>query len=255
MLVLLSPAKKQDFSPLKPGPKGTQPKMKKEISTLVDELRHYSSKALSKLMSLSENLADLNYQRFQDFNLDRYDLHNAKPAIFAFQGDAYQSLNIHDFSQDNLAYLQKSLLILSGLYGYLHPLDLIQPYRLEMKTRLKNEHGNSLYEFWGDKLSRGINATLKKHQHTIVVNLASSEYFKAVNQDILTAPVLTVQFKEKKNGSYKVIGIHAKKARGLMTRFIAKHQLADKQQLQSFDLANYRFSKKLSSDENYVFIR
>jgi hypothetical protein len=253
MIFLLSPAKKQDFS--QPAPNGTQPINKKEIATLIAELKKYSSGALSKLMSLSETLSDLNYERYQQFNPDSYTPKNAKPAVFALKGDAYQALAIDDFSKKELDFLQNHLLILSGLYGYLRPLDLIQPYRLEMKIKLPTPSGCTLYQFWGSKISEGINHALNNQNDKTVINLASNEYFKAIDQKALNANVITCQFKEKKDGQYKMIGIYAKRARGLMTRFIAKNSIEKPEDIKAFNLEDYGFNAALSSDTEWVFTR
>lgn len=249
MLLLLSPAKSQNFDT--PAPiTGTQPLLKKEITLLAQELKHYSTGQLAELMNLSDKLAVLNHQRYQQFS-DHFNEDNAKPCAFAFQGDAYKGLDIDTLNREQWQFLQQHLIILSGLYGLLRPLDLIQPYRLEMKTALRNNQGKDLYQFWGDTLAKQIN-----HIETdIIVNLASNEYFKAVSTPTLKADVITCQFKERKNGDYKMIGIYAKRARGLMTRFIAQKQLTNIDDIKNFDLENYAFNNKLSSEKTWVFTR
>jgi uncharacterized protein len=254
MMIILSPAKKQSFE--HPASiTGTQLQCKKDTALLIKALKNYDAPALSELMSLSDNLAALNHERFQNFTPDQYNKANAKPAVFALQGDAYQGLAVDDFSNDELNFLQKHLFILSGLYGYIRPLDLIQPYRLEMKIKLPNPRGTNLYQFWGSLISDGINKALSAQNDDTLINLASNEYFKAVDKKALNARVITCQFKEKKDGQYKMIGIYAKRARGLMTRFIAKNNINDSDALKQFNLEGYAFNPALSNTDEWVFVR
>lgn len=255
MLTLLSPAKTQDFDQPIKDCQFTIPEAKKEIATLVGELRHYRPSQIKNLMSVSDKLAELNYQRFQMFTPNQFDLHNAVPAIFAFKGDAYQSLAVENMEDKAIDFMQDHLVILSGLYGYLRPLDLIQPYRLEMKTPLKNAVGKNLYAFWGDKIAKAINKTLKSHTNKIIINLASQEYFKAIDLNTLTAPVITVHFKERSGRQLKVIGIHAKRARGMMTRYIMNQKIDTPTALQQFTEGNYQFAATLSDETDYIFVR
>jgi len=255
MLVLLSPAKNQHHDPIALQCDVSQPQTSKEIKILVSELKNYSKKKLAKLMSISDSLAELNYERFQSFTPAKFNSSNAKPAAFAFQGDAYKSLNVNDFSVNDLKFMQKHAMILSGLYGYLRPLDLIQAYRLEMKTPLKNPMGKDLYKFWGNTITDGINKALSTHKNKFIVNLASNEYFKAVHPMRLSGKTINIHFKEGKNGVYKTIGFSAKRARGLMTRFIIKNSLDIPNDLKDFADSDYQFSKQLSSDQDFVFIR
>lgn len=249
MLMLLSPAKSQDFDTSITA-SGTQPQLKQHTQALAKILKHYSKTELSKLMNISEKLADLNYQRFQDFS-DTYTKTNAKPCVYAFQGDAYKGLAIDDFSNTELDFLQQHLIILSGLYGALKPLDLIQPYRLEMKTPLSTDQGSNLYQFWGDTITQLLNKT----EQDTIINLASNEYFKAIQPKALTAQLIHCDFKENKQGQYKTIGIHAKRARGLMVRYAAKHNITQPEQLKQFNLEGYQLNGNLTDNDHWVFTR
>lgn len=255
MLILLSPAKTQNFTKPVPTAKHTLPQCLPEIATLAKRLRTLTTTQLAKLMSISAKLAELNHQRFQEFDVKNFTVENAKPAIYVLEGDAYRALSARSLSPQQITYLQKHLLILSGLYGYLRPLDLMQAYRLEMGTPLAVGEHKDLYKFWGDKITTGINQAVKKDKHAVVINLASDEYAKAVNAKLLTVPMLTIQFKEKHGDGYRTIGIHAKRARGLMTRFIVENEIEDPKDLQKFDVEGYRLAKKLSSEECLCFVR
>lgn len=255
MQILLSPAKKQDFDTRDYPIRATQPSFKSDITALVGSLRTLPQKKLQTLMSLSDKLAELNYQRYQDFNTNSYTKDNAKPAVYALQGDAYQGLFIKDFDANELNYLQQHLVILSGLYGLLRPMDLIQPYRLEMKTKLPCGNSADLYAYWQHKLTQALNKKINQSNSEFVLNLASNEYYKAINHKQLVAPVITAQFKQQRSSEFKMIGIYAKRARGLMTRFLAKHQLGALDDIKQFDLESYRFNRKLSSDSIFVFTR
>lgn len=255
MLMLLSPAKRLNFTANCSYAGSSLPRVLAETTVLVSVLKKYSSSQLEKLMSLSPNLAELNYQRFQDFNPRIFNEKNSKPAIYAFEGDVYRSLGVKDFSQDQVEYLQKHLLILSGLYGYLHPLDLMQPYRLEMSTVLQVAACKNLYQFWQNKIAEGINYNLKQQEHKLVINLASEEYFKAVDAGKVIKPILTVHFKERRGDRYQTVGINAKKARGLMARFIVLNGIRKCEELKDFSMENYKFSEELSSKDQMFFIR
>lgn len=254
MLAILSPAKKQDYNESLPQVKATQPQEKNETSILVNELKKLKPLTIKKLMSVSDKIADLNFHRFQDFNEEHYDLNNAKQALFAFQGDAYKAFEAKTLSKAEIDYTQNHLLLLSGLYGYLRPLDLMQPYRLEMKTALENPRGKDLYAFWGDRISRGINKALNKAKTDTIINLASSEYFKAIDQSKLKGTIITVHFKNLKNGQYKVIGINAKRARGAMARYIMQEKITDLKTLIKFKQNGFEYNDSLSSKTELVFI-
>lgn len=256
LYALLSPAKRQDFDTPIADITPTQPLFKSQIATLLEQLRQYSPAQLKKLMSLSDALTDLNHQRIAEFDHQHFTPENARPALQAFQGDAFRSLNISDFSAKDWQFAQQHLGILSGLYGLLRPQDLIQPYRLEMKIPLKTTDADNLYQFWDTLLAEAINQQLTAAPaDTTIINLASNEYSQAVNRGLLGFQMVDVQFKEFKNGQYKVVAVVAKRARGAMARFIIKHQLKSTKQLQSFDESGYAFNADLSSANQLVFTR
>lgn len=255
MIVLLSPAKKQNFEMPATTQLATLPTYQRESKLLIDVLKTYNSNQLQKLMHISPSLALLNAERFAHFSLSRFKPPYAKQAIFAFQGDAYQKINIDDCTDKQLEFLQEHLIILSGLYGCLRPLDLIQPYRLEMKTPLPTPHSKDLYEFWSNKLTALINKRLSVSNNKLIINLASQEYAKAINTKDLNGDFITIDFKDLKNGQYKSIGIFAKRARGLMVRYIAKHKVKSLKGIKSFAEEDYSFSETLSTKSNLVFVR
>ena len=248
MLVLLSPAKKQLESSIAYQGKSTEPVLYEDALTLVKYLKKMSSTEIAKLMKISDALSEKTYQYYKNFNKN-----DKNPAILMFQGAAYQSLQAEDFDQSELNYAQKHLVILSGLFGFLLPLDLIQNFRLDMGTSLKTKDAKNLYDYWGDNVTNSINQLIKKNKHEKVINLASSEYFEVINQDKIAADIITVDFKELRNGAYKIIGTNAKRARGLMTRYILKNKVEDLNTLKKFTGLDYQFNKKLSTDSNYVF--
>ena len=253
MLLIISPSKTQTFE----GPgyeKFTLPAFRPEIAILVELLRRLDPGKLAALMDVSAKIADLNWQRFQQFS-PVFDLENARQAILAFQGDVYSGVNVASFSAADLHFAQDNLRILSGLYGVLRPLDLIQPYRLEMKTRLTAGQTKNLYEFWGNKISNQLNGILENSGHSHLVNLASQEYFKAVKPENLRKPVLETVFKTGKNGHYRVIAIHAKKARGMMVNFVVKNRLTDINDLKQFRMDGYSYNAGLSSGLQWVFCK
>ena len=250
MLVVLSPAKNLDVEPVNVSLQATQPELMSETRELVDTCKQLSPANLASLMSISDKLAILNVERFNSFEFP-FTQDNAKPAVLTFNGDVYTGLDAESLSEDDLTFAQQHLRILSGLYGVLRPLDLMQAYRLEMGTRLDNPKGKNLYEFWGDKVTEQLNA----EQQPIMVNLASNEYFKVVSKKLLSAPVITPVFKDTKNGNLKVISFFAKKARGLMARYIIENRITDVEQLKQFDVAGYAFDAPLSSATEWVFTR
>ena len=201
-------------------------------------------------MSLSEKLSKLNYDRYKSFPTS-LNLDNAKQAILAFKGDVYSGIDASSMSQDELEFAQDNLRMISGLYGVLRPLDLIAPYRLEMSTKLVNEMGNNLYQFWGDKISRVIN----EDESEVIINLASNEYFKAIDKKSLNAEIINIIFKENKGGEYKVIGIYAKRARGLMARYMIDNKVLSPEGLKNFSLEGYRYRDNLSDNLNWTFTR
>ena len=252
MIIIISPSKTQDFSS-DPNTQISYPQQLKQSLKLINILTKLSPEELAVLMKISKKLSLLNWQRFQDFS-DDFSLKNAKQALLAFKGGVYKGFAIETYTSEDFNFAQQHLRILSGLYGVLRPLDLIQPYRLEMGTRLKNTYGKNLYEFWGDKITQQLNQDLA-NQDSLVINLASNEYFKAIRSKYLDAKILTLSFKENKQGIYKVVAIHAKHARGLMANFIIKNRLNDSESIKKFQLENYQFNSVLSSTDEWVFTR
>ena len=254
MLIVVSPAKKLDYETPPTIDKATLPGYLDQSQILIDRLRQYSAIDLAELMHLSMNLAELNFDRYEQWQ-QQVDETTGKQCVLAFKGDVYQGLDAESFSEDDLEYAQEHLRILSGLYGLLKPLDLMRPYRLEMGTKLQNERGKNLYEFWGTRITDAINEQLRKQGDDVLINLASNEYFKSVKPKLLEGRIITPQFKEKKNGQYKMIGIYAKKARGLLSRYILLNRLDNPEEIKSFDVEGYAFNEALSKGDNWVFTR
>lgn len=248
MLLLLSPAKTQDFATPSRTPFSTSPIFQSEIQQLVAVLKDKSPQEIATLMSISDNLSILNFKRYQDFE-PKFNEKNSKPAIEAFQGDVYRDIAVQKYSKEDFKFIQDHVRIISGLYGLLRPLDLIQPYRLEMKTKLKNPSGKDLYEFWSNKLAQVLNK-----EHTTIINLASNEYFKAI-QKHLTSPLITITFKEKKDSGYKIVAIYSKIARGTMTNWVVKNRIKSPEELKNFKEDGYKFNKSLSTEKELVFTR
>ncbi|RKS87019.1 hypothetical protein DES39_0228 [Orbus hercynius] len=254
MLTVLSPAKKLDYQTSVKTSDYTQPELLSHSAELIPSCQSLSAQEIGSLMKISPKLAETNYQRFQDWQLP-FTPQNARQAIFAFNGEVYEGLHVKDFSHDDLTFAQHHLRILSGLYGVLKPLDLMQPYRLEMGTKLKNGHNSNLYQFWGDTITEVLNQTLAQHSHQDLINLASHEYFKSVNLKKLQGNLISPVFLDEHKGDYKIIGFYAKRARGLMSRYIIKHQLDKAHDIQSFNLAGYQFDAMRSTDVEWVFTR
>ncbi len=254
MITVISPAKSLDFENPVSQTKTTKPRFLKQSEQLIEQLRELAPQDIASLMKLSDNLAQLNYDRFQQFT-PPFTKKNARACVFAFRGDVYQGLDADSLSTEDLDFAQAHLRILSGLYGVLRPLDLMQPYRLEMGTKFANAAGKNLYEFWGTTLNKAIQKDLDKSNAEALVNLASNEYFKAVKAKSLSHPVVTPVFKDYKNGQYKIISFFAKKARGLMARYILQNRIEKVEDLKSFNLDGYKLSKKLSTDNEIVFTR
>jgi len=254
MLLLISPAKKLDMQTPATVAECAQPQFAERATELVGDLRMKSADELAALMKISANLAELNQRRYHDWRLP-FTLENAKQALFAFRGDVYAALDADSLDAAEVGFAQRHLRILSGLYGLLRPLDLMQAYRLEMGTRLPNAHGRDLYAFWADALTRVINDELAGHAHKVAVNLASGEYARAVHWQSIAGDVLNIHFKEQKDDGYRVIGIHAKRARGLMCRYAIENKVENPQALQGFDAAGYRFRPDMSSPCDWVFVR
>lgn len=252
MLVVISPAKKLNENCNKDIiSKVTIPPFLEDSKKIVNSLRKYSTDKLSKLMNISEKISLLNYERYIKWSLP-FNKNNAHPALLLFQGDVYKGISADDFKKEDFLFAQNSLRILSGLYGILKPLDLIQPYRLEMGTQIKIGKHNDLYDFWGEEITKAIN---KDKNSDYLINLASVEYFKSIKKDKLKAKLINIIFKEKRNGNYKIIGINAKKARGLMSRYIIKNKINNPEDLKKFKEENYIYNKNLSSDSDWVFTR
>lgn len=254
MLSVISPAKSLDFETPPTTAHHTQPDFLDRSQALVDILRDYSPQQLSELMGISDKLAGLNAARFAEWQ-PPFTPENAKPAAQAFQGDVYQGLAADTFSDADSAFAQDHLRILSGLYGLLRPLDLIQPYRLEMGTRLENPAGKDLYAFWKPLLTEELDKAVATSGSPVLLNLASNEYFKAIDPKRLKARIITPVFKDEKNGKLKIISFYAKKARGLMAAWVIRQRLDDPDGLKDFDIAGYRYNATLSEGDTLVFTR
>ncbi len=254
MLLLISPAKKLDMQTPAPIAEHTQPAFIDRAAELAAILRVKSANELAVLMKISSNLADLNARRFHDWKAP-FDLLNAKQALFVFRGDVYASLDADSLSLEDIGYTQRHLRILSGFYGLLRPLDLIQAYRLEMGIRLPGAHGRDLYAFWGDVLTRALADELAGHKEQVLVNLASGEYSRAVAMATLPGRVIHMHFKEYKDGAYRIIGVHAKRARGMMCRYAIEERAEAPEVLQGFDCAGYSYRANMSTASEWVFAR
>ena len=254
MLALLSPSKTLDPDAPACADLCTQPDYLRESRQLVRRLREHSAAELARLMRISDSLAERNHARYRSWKTP-FTPANARPAALMFKGDVYTGLGADSFGRTDLRYAQKRLRILSGLYGLLRPLDLIQPYRLEMGTRLSTPKGRNLYEFWGARLAEDLDAQLREQGGAALVNLASQEYFRAVPRSSLRAPVITPVFKERKGRSYRVIGLFAKKARGMMARHIVRNRIKDVSDLTGFTDGGYRYAPELSTETEWAFVR
>lgn len=254
MLTLLSPAKKLNMDPAQTGVPTTQPRLTKDTRELAKVAKKQSADDLKRLMHISDNLAELNFERFKAFNIDNKS-NSAKPAGLAFDGDVYWGLEAASMPEDILAYAQDHLRILSGLYGVLRPMDAIQPYRLEMGTKLENPRGKSLYEFWGKGLADQLNADLEGHDDTTIVNLASNEYFKAVDQKALGRNIVSAKFLNVKDGEARALMYYAKHARGAMARWIMDNRVDRADGLKDFNADGYKLDKKASTESELVFKR
>ncbi len=253
MLMLISPAKSLDMQATFPAVQPTQARLLEDSQLLIDQLQAFNPEEIKNLMGISEKLSELNYQRFQDWNPRNIIEHC--PALFAFQGDVYQGLAAATLNVAEIEFAQQHLRILSGLYGVLRPLDLMQAYRLEMGTKLANKRGVNLYAFWGDKLSELIKADMQSNEEMVLVNLASNEYFKAVKPKLIGKQIVTPVFKDFKNGQYKIISFYAKKARGMMVNYAIKHHITQVEELKNFTREGYRYAEALSDAKQWVFIR
>ena len=254
MLFLLSPAKSLDFDTPATGVDHTQPQFVPQAQALIDILREQSPQQIAELMDLSDTLAGLNVARYQAWS-PKFTAKNAKQAVLAFNGDVYEGLDAKTLSAEDLAWAQEHVAILSGLYGVLRPLDYMQPYRLEMGTKLANPQGKDLYKFWGSQISQYLNKQLSKQEQAVIVNLASQEYFKSVDRKTLQARVVECVFEDYKGGKYKIISFLAKRARGLMARFAVLKRVRTVEQLKKFNLEGYAFEAAVSEPDRLVFRR
>jgi hypothetical protein len=254
MLVVVSPAKNLDYETPLPSSFYTQPELLEQSEALVSICKTLTPADLSSLMGISDKLAGLNVARFAQWSLP-FTPDNARPAIYAFNGDVYTGLDAYSLKETAFDFTQQHLRILSGLYGVLKPFDLMQPYRLEMGTKLVNPRGANLYQFWQGIVTDKINEAIAAQGDNILVNLASTEYFKVIEKKRLKADVITPSFKDWKNGQYKMISFFAKKARGLMARYIIDHQITDVEQLKGFDVAGYQYNAAMSKANDWVFTR
>ena len=254
MLAVISPAKTLDTISEPATTVHSQPELLDEAQRLVSQLRAMAPHELSALMSISDKLGTLNYERYQQW-AQPFTPDNARQALLTFKGDVYTGMNIGAFDEQDFSFAQHHLRILSGLYGMLRPLDLMQPYRLEMGTRLRTERGDNLYQFWGETITRALDQALQASGSPVLINLASKEYFKAVKPALLRAEVITPVFKEYRGGSYRVISLLAKKARGAMAAYLIRQRLQEPDDLKHFDQDGYAFDEQRSSDSQWVFTR
>ena len=254
MIAIVSPAKSLDFETTYSHITSTKPRLLKHTRKLVNILKKKKASEISQLMKISEKLANLNIERYQSFK-ETHTSEVSKPNILAFQGDVYKGIQADTFQLDDLNFAQKHLRVLSGLYGLLRPLDAIQPYRLEMGTRLNFDNFKTLYEYWDRTILDLLLADLKRQSDNIIVNLASNEYFKSIDKKDMPAKVIDIKFKDLNNGVYKVVSFYAKKARGLMARFMILNRINNPQKLKNFNLEGYYFDESTSSENKLTFKR
>ena len=254
MLTVLSPAKTLDYETAPITQSATLPRFMDQSALLVEDARGLDPDDIRALMGVSEQIAHLNHERFMNWQSESTS-DNAKQAVLAFKGDVYTGLQAETLSEDDLDFAQTRLRILSGLYGLLRPLDLMQPYRLEMGLKFANQRGKNLYEFWGEQLTDTLNADLVSAKTDVLINLASNEYFKAIKPKLLNADIITPQFKDLKNGQYKMISFFAKKARGVMARYIIDNRITEPEALKSFSEAGYYYSDAQSQGDQWIFLR
>ena len=254
MLALISPAKTLDYETTLPTEQFTLPRLLEQSELLIDDCQKLSATDIASLMSVSEKIATLNVGRFHDWQAD-FNFSNARQAIFAFKGDVYTGLDAYQLEDNAIQFAQGHLRMLSGLYGLLRPLDLMMPYRLEMGTKLQNIRGHNLYEFWGDRITNLINEDLQQSQSELLVNIASDEYYKSVKESKIKAEIIKPVFLDQKHGKYKVISFYAKKARGLMARYMIENQLERLEDLKSFNIDGYYYDAESSLKGELVFKR
>jgi len=254
MLLVISPAKTLDYeSPVKTSAHST-PDYLDHAQLLVERARCYSAQDLMEIMEVSEKIAALNVERFRDWHTP-FTTDNARQALLAFKGEVYGGLEAETFDESDFEFAQSHLRILSGLYGLLRPLDLMQPYRLEMGRRIDNVRGKNLYEFWGSIITEGLNRQLQVLGSRTLINLASAEYFKAVKPALLQGEIITPEFKDYKNGEYRMMGVYAKRARGLLSRYIIQNRITEPEAIKEFDGEGYGFNPSLSKGNQWVFTR
>ncbi len=254
MLITLSPSKGQDFESKSPTQFHSQARQLNQSQMLIDELKKHDQGAIMDLMNISDNLAELNVGRVESYKTP-FTVDNAKQAIFAFKGDVYSTIDADDYSKEELEFAQAHVRILSGLYGALRPLDLIQAYRLEMKTKLLNSRGRHLYDFWGDTITEQLNQDFIGQSEKILINLASNEYYKSLKPKLLVGRVLSINFKEVRNGETRVVAIFTKRARGLMANWLIRNKIEQSDRIKAFDVDGYQFDASLSNDEQWTFTR
>ena len=254
MFFVLSPAKNLNEKAPSPVSSFTLPDLLSEAEILMQELRQLAPQQIAELMHVSDKIALLNAERNAAWHTP-FTPENAKQTVFMFNGDVYEGIAANTLKPEQIDYVQQHVRLLSGLYGVLRPLDLMQPYRLEMGTAFANSRGKNLYEFWGDKITDLLNQTLKQADSDVLINLASQEYFKSVNTKKLNARLITPIFKDEKNGKYKIISFYAKRARGLMVRYAAEHGITDPEMLKNFDYEGYSFNEAASNEAEWVFMR
>ncbi|MFP4059841.1 MAG: peroxide stress protein YaaA [Bacteroidales bacterium] len=254
MLIVLSPAKSMNFDPHDQTSEYSLPMFQKEAAKVAGELRKLSPGQLGKLLNIGTKLTELNFKRYQEWKEDGNG-DKTKQALLTFNGEVYNGLNAPDLSETDLDYAQEHLVILSGLYGILRPLDLIQPYRLEMSTKIRSGNSKDLYQYWNDKITSTVNESLKGHQQKILTNLASAEYFKSIDLKKIDGEVLDIAFKEKRGNSYRPVQIYLKKARGMMAHYIIKNRISEPEHVKGFDYEGYHFNESLSSGNDWVFTR
>ena len=255
MLIVLSPAKKQNFAELSASLQFSEIPFMAQTAYLVKQLRALNPEQLSDLMSISPTLAELNFQRFQDFNVKKYDASNAKQALFAFQGDVYRGLEASSLTPKQLQYAQDHLRILSGMYGVLKPFDLIQAHRLEMGRRLQMPKAKDLYAYWSERVTAELNRQLAQHKQKHLINLASNEYFKVIDQNALHADVIHIIFKQRKRGQYKTFGMLAKVARGMMVRYMSQKGIVSIKGITGFKSDGYYYAPDQSDNERLIFLK
>lgn len=254
MLILLSPSKSLDYDTPAQTDEYTEPEFLEEAEQLVDVLRDYSRQDLQQLMDISENLADLNYERYQNFSTP-FTADNAKQALMAFDGDVYRDFRLDDYGEDDFEFLQNHVRTISGLYGLLRPLDLMQPYRLPMGTKLENPRGDDLYDFWGTKITEATNAALDAQGDDIILNLASNEYFRTIKKRHLDGRILDVKFRDRRGDTYRTISFYLKRLRGTLSDFVVRNKITDPEDLKEFTGRNYYFSDERSTEDEFVFLR